>query len=262
MQKRPTGTRLRLICLCLCLCLCFCLYLYLYLYLCLLLRAPRNAVCDAHRMLTLRPFMPPRRAVFIDQDGTLVENVPNNVDPELLRCRPAALLALAALARAGFALLLATKQSGLAHRYFTRRQFSRLQSALEQRLQDEGGIELLDVLVCPHAPGPDGAPACLCRKPTPGMLTRAARMHGLELAESWMVGDTLDDVEAGRRAGCRTVLLDSGGETLWKQSPLRTPHACLQDWDEVVHVITADSQGRRNPCRGRLNSPVAVSQAG
>ena len=181
----------------------------------------------------------PRQAVFIAKDGTLVENVPYNIDPALLRFRPAAQEALAALARAGFALLLATNQSGLAHGLFTRRQFARLQGVLEQRLHDEAGITLLDVLVCPHAPGEGGAPACLCRKPAPGLLTRAARLHRLDLAASWMVGNTLDDVEAGRRAGCRTVLLDSGGETVWRRSPMRTPHARLQDWDEVAHLVLA-----------------------
>lgn len=199
-----------------------------------------------------------RPAVFIDKDGTLVENVPYNVDPALLRFRPAALPTLAALAQAGYVLLLATNQSGLAHGYFTRRDFSRLQAALEQRLQDEAGVTLLDVLVCPHAPGEGGAPACLCRKPAPGMLTRAARMHGLDMARSWMVGDTLDDVEAGRRAGCRSVLLDSGGETLWRRSPLRTPHAHLHDWDEVGHLIlSAQAQEPDDDTTAALAAPSA-----
>ena len=210
-------------------------------------------------MPNARHLQPPRRAVFIDKDGTLVENVPYNVDPDLLRFRPAALAALAALAQAGFELLLATNQSGLAHGYFTRRQFSKLQRVLEQRLLDEAGVRLLDVLVCPHAPGPDGAPACLCRKPTPGMLTRGARMHGIDLTGSWMVGDTLDDVEAGRRAGCRTVLLDSGGETLWQRSPLRTPDACLKDWDEVAHLIISGSLA---PGLNQSDSQEALRQTG
>lgn len=203
----------------------------------------------------------PRRAVFIAKDGTLVENVPYNIDPALLRFRPAAREALAALARAGFALLLATNQSGLARGFFTRRQFARLQGVLEQRLHDEAGITLLDVLVCPHAPGEGGAPACLCRKPAPGLLMRAARMHRLDLAASWMVGNTLDDVEAGRRAGCRTVLLDSGGETVWRRSPMRTPHARLQDWDEVAHlVLAADHSAGDSPhSPGNPGSPALAA---
>lgn len=170
-----------------------------------------------------QPPAPPRRAVCIDLDGTLVENQPFSVDPPLLQFRPAALPALQALARAGFALPLATHQSGLAHGDFTRSQFAVQQRAWRQRLRDEAGVQFLDVLVCPHAPGVGGMPACLCRKPAPGLLVQAARMHRLDLAGSWMVGDTLDDVEAGRRAGCRTVLLGPGSGTLWQRSPLRPP---------------------------------------
>jgi len=179
----------------------------------------------------------PRSAVFIDKDGTLVENVPYNADPALQRFMPAACESLAALAAAGHALLVVSNQSGLALGYFTRAQFARLQAALQQQLREQAGVELTDFVICPHAPGPSGTPACLCRKPAPGMLLRAARMHGLDLSKSWMVGDTLDDVEAGHRAGCRSVLFDSGGETLWRQSPLRNPDARCTDWDDVAHVI-------------------------
>ncbi|MFO1268300.1 MAG: HAD hydrolase-like protein [Rubrivivax sp.] len=54
-------------------------------------------------------------------------------------------------------------------------------------------------------------PACRCRKPALGLLHEAAALHGIDLARSWMVGDTLDDVEAGRRAGCNAVLVETGG---------------------------------------------------
>ena len=61
------------------------------------------------------------------------------------------------------------------------------------------------------------------------MLQQAAREHGIDLARSWMVGDILNDVEAGRRAGCRTVLIDNGNETEWLRSPLRTPDISAPD---------------------------------
>lgn len=183
-----------------------------------------------------------RAAVFIDKDGTLIENVPYNADPARLRFMPGACEALAALTRAGHPLIIVTNQSGLARGCFTRAQFAQVQGVLTQRLRDEAGVELLDFEVCPHAPGADGAVACLCRKPAPGMLLRAARRHGLDLARSWMVGDTLDDVEAGRRAGCRTVLLDSGGETVWRMTPLRWPDLRCVAWNEVAAAIVADRQ--------------------
>ena len=187
-----------------------------------------------------------RPAVFIDEVGTLTENVPYNADPALLRFKPSACEALAALSSSGLALVLVSNQSGIGRGYFTRGQFSSLQAELERRLRDEAGVELTDFVICPHMPAPGGAPACLCRKPAPGMLVRASRAHRIDLASSWMVGDTLDDIEAGRRAGCRTVLLDDGGETVWRRSPLRIPHARCTDWAGVSRLILADRSGLRH----------------
>ncbi len=197
--------------------------------------APRHSAAS-----TARP------AVFIDKGGTLVENVPYNTNPALLRFKASAFEALSALASEGLALVLVSNQSGIGRGYFTRFEFSRLQATLERRLRDEGGVELTDFVICPHVPAPGGVPACLCRKPAPGMLVRAARAHRIDLASSWMVGDTLDDIEAGRRAGCRTVLLDDGGETVWRRSPLRVPHARCVDWKSVSRLILADRSGLRS----------------
>lgn len=180
-----------------------------------------------------------RPAVFIDKDGTLVENVPWNVDPARLRFHTGALASLAALAQAGFALVIVTNQAGLAEGRFTRPEFDALARVLERRLALEAGVRLAGFECCPHAPGADGRPACRCRKPAPGMLIDAAQSHGLDLARSWMVGDTLDDVEAGHRAGCRSILLDTGGETVWRRGPGRVPEVQASEWDEVAHTILA-----------------------
>lgn len=180
---------------------------------------------------------PGRAAVFVDKDGTLVDDVPGNVDPALLKLRPGAAEALAVLSKRGFALLVATNESGLARGSYTRAQFAQLQGALEKLLRDAAGIELLDFLVCPHAPGADGGPSCLCRKPAPGLLLRAARRHGIDLAQSWMLGDTLEDVEAGRRAGCRTVLLAPAREPPEPRTPLRQPDAQCEAWADVLQPL-------------------------
>lgn len=180
-----------------------------------------------------------RSAVFVDKDGTLVENVPYNVDPARLRFMPGAFEALAALAARGHLLIVVSNQSGLARGLFTEPQFARLRAALESQLRHMAGVQLRDVLICPHAPGPQGLPGCACRKPAPGLLLRAAVRHRIDLTHSWMVGDTLDDVEAGHRAGCRSLLLDSGGETVWRHTPLRVPEARCNGWDEVLDQILA-----------------------
>lgn len=198
----------------------------------------RRTPVQVHAPMSTPPAATPgRAAVFIDKDGTLVDDPRGNVDPALLSLKPGATSALAMLAARGFALLVVTHQSGLARGSFTRGQFARLQAALEQQLRAAADVTLLDVLVCPHAPAPDGRPSCLCRTPAPGLLLRAARRHGIDLARSWMVGDTLDDVEAGRRAGCRTLLLaDADGGA--PRSPLRRPDAQGAGWADVgSHLV-------------------------
>lgn len=187
-----------------------------------------------------------KRAVFVDKDGTLVRDVPYNVDPDRLVFMPHACDALRRLAGAGFALILATNQSGIERGLFSAAQFAQLQRALQQRLQQHG-VQLLDVAVCPHAPDAAGQPRCACRKPRPGLLQDAALRHGIDLAGSWMVGDTLDDVEAGQRAGCRGVLFDSGGETLWQSGPCRQPHAICTDWRDLADLVLASAW--RSPAR-------------
>ena len=194
------------------------------------------------------------KAVFLDKDGTLVEDVPYNVDPALLQFTPRAVPALQLLARAGFAIVIVSNQSGLALGRFTRGEFATLQRALVARIREEAGVDIADFLACPHAPGPGHVPACLCRKPAPGLLRQAALAHRIDLSSSWMVGDILDDVEAGRRAGCRSILLDVGNETVWRMSPLRTPHHRCPDLYEAARVITESSSA----CVQSLDPNIAV----
>lgn len=188
--------------------------------------------------------------LFIDKDGTLIENVPYNVDPAQVRFMPGVGAALARLQAAGLALVIATNQSGIARGYFSRAQFAQLQEALLQRLRDEAGVAIDDLMLCPHEPDALGRPACLCRKPAPGMLVGAARRLHLDLSRSWMVGDTLDDVEAGHRAGAGGLLFHSGGETVWRRSPLREPDAVFTDWDALATYLLA-----------RLGDPTQGSQS-
>ncbi|WOB06146.1 HAD family hydrolase [Piscinibacter gummiphilus] len=187
----------------------------------------------------LRPEPPRSPAVFLDKDGTLVENVPYNVDPAKLRFTPHAFDGLRALQAAGFKLVVVTNQPGIAFHFFDRASLTRLQRAMEARLAAEG-IELAGFYACPHAPAAPRMAGCLCRKPAPGLLHQAAQALHLDLARSWMVGDILDDIEAGQRAGCRSVLLDVGNETVWRMSPLRTPHARCQDLLQAAdHILAA-----------------------
>jgi D-glycero-D-manno-heptose 1,7-bisphosphate phosphatase len=171
------------------------------------------------------------RAVFLDKDGTLVDDVPYNVDPALLVLAQHAGPALRLLRSLGYRLYVVSNQSGVARGRFGEEALPPLFARLEAMLAQEG-VTLDGVFWCPHHP--QGVIArhaidCACRKPQPGMLQQAAARHDIDLAASWMVGDILDDVEAGRRAGCRTVLIDNGNETEWLLSPQRMPHLSAPD---------------------------------
>jgi histidinol-phosphate phosphatase family protein len=180
------------------------------------------------------------KAVFIDKDGTLVHDLPYNVDPAMLRFTPHALQALRLLNAHGWRLFIVTNQPGLALGRFGMTQWLQHVDALGRLVYRHTGVSFAAWLMCPHAPRADGAPDCECRKPNPGMLLRAAREHGVHLSASWMVGDILNDVEAGKRAGCRSVLLDVGNETEWQVNEWRTPDLRCADLLEAAQAIVAD----------------------
>jgi D-glycero-D-manno-heptose 1,7-bisphosphate phosphatase len=164
-------------------------------------------------------------AVLLDKDGTLLEDVPYNVDPALMRFAPGAADALAILAAHGFRLFVISNQSGVALGRFGYEALFEMEDHL-RRMFEACGTTLEGAYWCPHHP--NGTVAryayrCTCRKPAPGLLLRAAREHGIDLRKSWFVGDILDDVEAGTRAGCRTALIDNGNETRWVPGPERVP---------------------------------------
>jgi histidinol-phosphate phosphatase family protein len=186
-----------------------------------------------------------RPAVFVDKDGTLVRDVPYNVDPARVEFTDGALRGLARLAAAGYALIVVSNQPGVGLGHFTQAALDALAHHLKERLAD-AGILLTGFYACPHRPPSRQGTlsACICRKPAPGLLQRAAREHGIALEVSWMVGDILDDVEAGRRAGCRTVLLDVGNETEWRFSALRTPTLRARDLAHAAQSILRAESAR------------------
>ncbi len=179
------------------------------------------------------------RAVFLDKDGTLIEDVPYNVDPQQIKLTSGAIEGLLLLQQAGYKLIVITNQSGVARGYFPESALVAVEERLRQLLATEG-IYLADFYYCPHHPDgvvPEFSLACDCRKPAPGLLLRAAGEHNIDLRSSWFVGDILNDVEAGHCAGCKTILLDNGNETEWELSPIRTPDFIVTDLIEAAQVI-------------------------
>ena len=143
-----------------------------------------------------------RPAVFLDRDGTLIPDTGYLDNVAGVRLLPGVGPALAALARAGFALVVVTNQSGIG-RGLIRAEIVEQQHERLRELLRPNGVELAAVEYCPHAPDA----GCACRKPRPGMLLRAAARLRLELKASFMVGDKTADVAAGQAAGCRTIFL-------------------------------------------------------
>lgn len=203
------------------------------------------------------------KAVFLDKDGTLVEDVPYNVNPDLIVLTPGAISGLQRLHQAGYLLIVITNQSGIAHGYFTESDLSPVERHLQELLATHG-IPLAGFYYCPHHL--DGvvekyAIACHCRKPQPGLLNKAAQDHTLDLSQSWFIGDILHDIEAGRAADCRTILIDNGNETEWELSPQRLPHHIIKDLDKAAQVILAvDSSPAQEPGyqASGLDSPLLL----
>lgn len=179
-------------------------------------------------------------AIFLDKDGTVLQDVPYNADPDRMQFAPGARYGLALLAALRLPLFVVTNQPGIALEKFG---FDAL-CAMRERLADmfdEAGASLAGFYFCPHHPHgtlPAYSGRCDCRKPAAGMLRRAAGRHGIDLAASWLVGDILDDIEAGRRAGCRTVLIDNGNETEWDISEMRLPDYRVPDLEAAGRLLT------------------------
>lgn len=186
------------------------------------------------------------KAVFLDKDGTLVENVPYNVDPEEIRFTRHAGRALRRLHALGYALIVVSNQPGLALGLF---EVGALR-VVERRLRDMFAAEdvpLAGFYYCPHHP--EGrvqryTVACRCRKPAPGLLLSAITIHDIAPHRSWMIGDILDDVEAGARAHCRTVLLDAGNETQWRYGRARRPNVVVPDLLRAAEHIASTERAR------------------
>jgi D-glycero-D-manno-heptose 1,7-bisphosphate phosphatase len=180
-----------------------------------------------------------RRAIFFDKDGTLLIDIPHNVDPHQMRLAQGADQALAQLQDAGYALVVISNQPGVARGFFTLDALG----AVEQRLGElfrENGAELSGFYFCPHDPLGSVEPYrcfCHCRKPAPGLLYQAAQDLNLELRVSWMIGDILHDVEAGHYAGCKTVLINNGNETEWNVTPERTPDFMAPSLAEAAEIV-------------------------
>lgn len=165
------------------------------------------------------------RAVFLDRDGTINQEVGYIRRPDQVRLIPGADTAVARLNQAGIKVVVVSNQSGLARGYFTEQTMWLVQAEVERQLA-LGGARLDAFYFCPHLP--EGqveayAMTCSCRKPEPGLVLRAAQEMGLDLAASFMVGDRLGDVACGNAAGLSTVLVATGHDDGSPDNDLERP---------------------------------------
>lgn len=174
----------------------------------------------------------PEKAVFIDKDGTLIRDIPYNVDPRHVCLMVGAGAALQRLTADGYKLIVISNQSGIARGLFKEQDLMPVEYRI-QALLAPYGVKIDAFYYCPHRPGD----CCECRKPKPGMILQAAQDHGIALEISWMIGDILNDIEAGNRAGCRTIHLNNGNETEWQEGNHRQPLHTVDDWLEAAGIV-------------------------
>ena len=188
-----------------------------------------------------------KKAIFLDKDGTLIPDVPYNVDPEKISLSQNTIDGLLALQEAGFVLLVISNQSGIAKGFFDEEALQHVAHKIISLLQQHG-LRLAGFYYCPHHPESDMQSYkinCSCRKPKPGLFFEAASDHQIDLSQSWMIGDILHDVEAGHAAGCKAILINNGNETEWELNTARIPDAIVDDIDGAAcyilnHMIKTD----------------------
>jgi D-glycero-D-manno-heptose 1,7-bisphosphate phosphatase len=150
--------------------------------------------------------------VFLDRDGTLIEEVNYLARPEQVKLIPGAAASVRTLNDLGVPVVVVTNQAGVARGYFPEARVADVHAHLSALLA-QFGARIDAYYYCPHHPTAGIGRyrvECDCRKPKPGLLLAAAREMGLDLSRSWMIGDKPCDAGAGRAAGCRTLLVRTG----------------------------------------------------
>ncbi len=179
------------------------------------------------------------RAVFIDKDGTLIKDVPYNINTALVDMAEHAGEALSLLKQSKYLLIVISNQSGVAKGIFLENDLEGINDEIQQRLF-KYQVKIDAFYYCPHLP--DGiikeySIECSCRKPQPGLIFKAVKDFNINIYQSWMIGDILNDVEAGKSSGCKTILVDNGNETEWILNEQRTPDYKVKNLRQAAEII-------------------------
>ena len=164
-------------------------------------------------------------AVFVDRDGTIMQDADYCSDPQQVKIFPRVAEALRFLKSKGFKLIIVTNQSGIGRGFFTMEQYRAVEAEVLRQLGDG----LIDATYfCPDVPGQRSS----CRKPAPGMIVKATREHQIDLGRSFLIGDKEIDAECGRNAGVRTIRVRTGFD--------RETSGSMADW--VAEDLLAATQ--------------------
>jgi histidinol-phosphate phosphatase family protein len=169
-----------------------------------------------------------RRALFLDRDGTVIEDRGYMRDPDLVQLLPGAAEALREFGSEGWALVVVSNQSGVGRGLITPAEMDAVQSRFLDMMRQEQA-EITASYFCVHEPDAN----CHCRKPSAFHVEQAAREHGLDLSKSWMIGDRRSDIICGKNAGCRTI---------WLSNPLfpvteGVADFVARDWGEARAIV-------------------------
>jgi histidinol-phosphate phosphatase family protein len=147
-------------------------------------------------------------AIFIDRDGTLIEHIHELVDPSQLKLLPRVAGVVAEFKHRGFLIIGITNQPIVEKGLITPRRLQEIHRALQKMLIAKGAVPLDAIYACPHRYRKKGQ--CNCRKPRLGLIRRAQLRFPIDMEKSWFIGDHLRDIETGRRAGLKTILVKTG----------------------------------------------------
>lgn len=168
------------------------------------------------------------KAVFLDRDGTIIRDVGYPKDPKQVELLPEIIEALRKLIEFGYKLVVISNQSGIGRSIITLEEMNQVNAKFIS-IFEKHEIYFNGIYYCPHAPEEQ----CNCRKPSPEMILNAAKELDINLSLSFMVGDKLSDVQAGKRAGCNTILLKNEDLAKWDI----TPDFVASNWAEVITFI-------------------------
>ncbi|MFA5423874.1 MAG: HAD family hydrolase [Phycisphaerae bacterium] len=184
------------------------------------------------------------KAVFLDRDDTLIEDPGYINHPDQVKLLEGVTETLAELKKMGYKLIVVSNQSGIARGIFTEEMLAKVHERLEQILSHHG-VMLDKIYYCPYHP--EGAILKYrresdWRKPQPGMLIAAAEELDIDLTESWLIGDSARDIDAGKSAGCKTILIQNAAHNRTIEPGATAPDYMAVNMKEVLNIIKQNNR--------------------